>query len=437
MIWLLLKRLVGQFPKWALVVTVLVVSTGLFGFWWFTRGGKRAAAGPSAAVEDISPKLNLIESKWQRLLLVDNDLYDIDSGKPVFRHWLKDGMPLRLFYDPATKKMIAQYERGFVRYGLDGREEAVLTQRSTPAFTPGLKSVVFAKDKEVWRADVDWQAFKFANERKVTSIEQFNELNFAANIILLTDKTLVVRNFTTLLRVDLDGGSVKPMRIPLGDIGKRRSPDSKWVVGTQSGQFYCYDVDADEAKTIPIGRLVMNDFQWLGNERGAALMAGKAVFAYDRTTNNLTEVAQLPFSCFKMGDPSPGGRFIFCAGGIDGRNGALVDLEKKTAVQIQGGAGIAWVNGNTFAFSREVPSSDLRGTWLQTAGKTERRVSLVPYQVSNSGAQFLALPSTSLVIFETRHGLTKMDLDGSELAELVNLRQPVARVLGIQGWRKE
>ncbi len=435
MIWLLIKRLIRQFPKWALVATVLVVSTALFCFWWFTRSGKRAAR-PQAPVEDLGPKLALIASKWDRLLLLDNDLYDLDSGQVLFRNWLQDGVPLRLFYNATSKKIIARYERGFIRYRLEGREDGLLAETNKAVFSNDLKWAVFAKEKEVWRADIDWQAFKFTSERKATSIEQFNEANFADNVVLLASQTLVVRNFNALLRVNLETGSVKPMRIPLGDIGKRRSPDGKWVVGVQGGQFYCYDVDADAAKTIPVGRTGMSDFQWLGNDKCLCLAAGKAIVIYNRLPHSLAEVAALPFACFKIGEPSPGGRFVFCAGGIDGRNGALVDLEKKTVERVTGGAGIAWVSNDTFAFSREVPDSDLRGTWLQTAGAAERRVSPEPYLVSNGGPQLLAPPTAGMVVFETNHGLSKMKSDGAELEEFIKLRPLPARIQMLSPWNK-
>jgi hypothetical protein len=434
MYWVLLKRLVRQFPKWAFVATLLMVSTALFSFWWFTRSGKKTAR-PQAAVEDVGPKLALIASKWDRLVLVDNDLYDLDSGQVVFRNWLQDGVPLRLFYDATAKKIVAEYERGFIHYSLDGREEVRLAQTNKAVFSNDLKWAVFAKEKEVWRADIDWQAFKFTNERKVTSIEQFNEANFADNVVLLAQQTLVVRNFNALLRVNLETGSVKPMRIPLNNIGKRRSPDGKWVVGVQGVQFYCYDVDADDAKRIPIGRNAMTDFQWLGNDKCLGLAAGKAVVLYDRLSHSLTEVAALPFSCFRLGDPSPAGRFVFAAGGIDGRNGALVDLEKKTAERVSGGAGIAWVSNDTFAFSREVPDSDLRGTWLQTAGQAERRVSPEPYLVTNGGAQLLVLPIPNLVVYVTHHQLTRMNSSGTGLSEMTALSRPPSRTLGIQKWK--
>lgn len=321
MSWLLLKNLIARSPKWALVLTVLVVSTALFTFWWIARNAK---SGGGADVEDFGAKLALMESKQGRLLLVDNDLYEIDTGTVIFRGWLKEGVPQRLFYDAAEKKFIARYDRGFVRYAPTGVAEAKILPKGKAAFADDLKWVLYVKDKEIWRADVDWAAFTLTNDRKVTSIEQFNEAFFTDNIILGTEKTLVVRNANKLLHVNLESGTVKPFQLPLGDIADRRSPDSKSVVGTKDGQFYCYDVDSDDTKTVNVGRGVMNDYLWLGNDRCLAIASGKMVVVYDRLQNTLTELTALPFQCSKISVPSLDGRFVFCTGRD---KGVLVDVE--------------------------------------------------------------------------------------------------------------
>ena len=432
--WPLLK----QFPKYALVFGLIVGSTVLFSVWWVFHSRKPDESGVPAPVEDIGPKLALVEAKWERLILVDNDLYDTDDGQLIFRHWLQESVPLRVFFDADAKKIIAQDAAGFVRYGLDGHLEARLAKTFPVVFTLDLKAAVYAKDKEVWHADVDWKAFTFTNERKVTSIEQFNESHFAENVALLTAKTLIVRNFNTLLRVNLDTGAVKPTKLPLGEIGSRRSPDSKWVVGMVGEQFYCYDVDADEAKSIQIAwGSAMKEFQWLGNDRCLGLAGGKAVVVYDRLAHSLAEVTALPFPCFKIGNPSPDNRFVFCAGGLGGRDGALVDLERKTATRLNGGAGIAWISNDTFAYSREVPDSELRGIWKKKTGESEKQISAEPYLVSDAGPQLLTLPAIDLTVFETKHGLEKMRPDGIKAGELLKLHQPASHVLGIQKWETE
>jgi hypothetical protein len=429
---------VKAFPKFALVFVVIVGSTIAFGFWWYvlripknavTMQGHIQSQPPA---EDVGPKLATIVAKHDRLILVDNDLYDTDDGTLLFKSWLEKGMPERLFYDSEAKKIIAQYELGFVRYSLSGKVEATLLQRFRPAVSKDWKWVLYVKDKDIFRADIDWNEFKLVNERKLTSIEQFWPQGFVENIFFWTDKTLIVRNLSNPLRVNLETGDVKPIRISLEGITGPRSPDTKNLVGVQGGQFYCYNVDTDMAKTIPIGRVLINDYQWLGNDKCVAIAAGKDIVLYDRLKNTLSEVMTLPFQCSKIGAPSPDYRFVFCNGW--GRT-LLVDLQNKTTLPIAGGWG-PWVSNDTFAFSRDVPNTELRGTFLQTAGEMERRISPEPYLIYHTGPALMELQSASMMIFAAQHGLSKMKLDGSDVTELIDLRSPPKQVLAITDWNR-
>jgi hypothetical protein len=430
MIWAWLRKA----PKIALVLFVFVGSNALFGIWWLSRPGKQSGYGgaPVAAVVDNGPKILRIEAAPERLILVDHDLYDLDSGAVIFRNWLQKDMPQRLFYDADAKKMIAQYQLGFVRYNLDGTVQATLLQQFEPAISKDLKWILYVKDKDIWRADIDWDGFKLVNERQITSIEQFWPQNFAENIMFWTDKSLVVRNLATLLGVNLETGNVTPVRIPLNEIAKRRSPDGKRVVGAENGVLYCYDLESNTTKTIRIGRLALNDYQWVGNDKVVAIAAGRAVVSYDRLNNTLNEVLQLPMMCTKIQAPSPDGRFVFCS---DWKGAYLVDLEKRTATPFTGGAGVEWVNNDTVIFSREVPDTALRGTWLETAGEGERRISPEPYLVNRTGPEIMKLKSAGVLVLATEHGLSKMKPDGSEEAEIVMLARPPGRVLAIESWK--
>ena len=424
MIWKKLKTV----PKFAFVAVLIVVSTVAFALWWMYHSMQQAwKSGPA---EDIRPRIARIEANPTGFLLVDNDLYELASGAIVFKNWLKEGMPGKLFYDGKAKRFLAQYERGFIRYDLGGTVEATLVQKTKPAFSDDYKWMVYAKDKDVWRADVDWQGFKLVNEKKLTSIEQFNEMFFAANIFLGTEKTLVVRNMNNLLRVNLETGDVKPTQISLLGIAKRKSPDGKSVAGVERGQFFCYDVDSEATKTVPIGRGAINDYLWLDNDHCAAISAGKTVVLYDRIKNTLEEVAALPAFSQRIGEPSPDGRFAFCA---SNRGGVLLDFKKKSAVPVKGGAGVTWVSDDTFAFSREVPDSDLRGMWLQTAGQDERRISPEPYLVGKSGPMVKTLKSARLVVFETKHGIATMKMDGTAISESIKLGS-AGQVVAIENW---
>src|SRR5581483_12267786 len=132
MIWLYLKRFAGAFPKLALATVVIVASTVAFGVWWFSYRMRQVVLKP-VPVEDIRPKVEKVEANPGHYVLVDNALYDSESGELVFANWLKQGMPMRLFWQPREHKFLAQYERGFVRYNFNGTVDAELP--NTPATT--------------------------------------------------------------------------------------------------------------------------------------------------------------------------------------------------------------------------------------------------------------------------------------------------------------
>ncbi len=425
----MILRLIRQFPKFALVAVVILGSTALFAFWWVSRPFKRGIAGPSAPVEDVAPKMARIEARPNSVLLVDNDLYDLDTGGVIFNGWLKEGIPLALFYDSQNGKIMARYERGFVRYSLDGKEEAAMVQKSPPGFSDDLKWAIYVKDRDLWRADIDWSLLRFQNDRRLTTIEQFND-QFAANLVFSTDKVLIIRNNAQLLRVDLESGDVKPTRMALLRIVKRRSPNGRYFWGEDHGSFFCYDVDTDETKILPVGRKVLGACQWLGDDRCAIIVEGRQVVMYDRLKHSFAEVTELPFGCSQIGESSAGERFAFCIGA---GKGLLIDFEKKTATLVAGGAGIKWVSPNTFACSREVLDSSLRGTWFHTVGQGERRIALDPYLVERSGPMMMMSPA-GMIVYATKHGLSKTNSDGTEVTEIIKLLRPPGRVIGLAEW---
>lgn len=432
------RRLLQSGPKYFIAAVVILTSITGFGLWLVFRTRKptpqameKAVAVAVAVAEDNSAKLGKIEANVERLILADNDLYDIGTGELLAREWLKNGMPTRLWWEAPSKTFLAQYPLGFVRYSADGKEKAQLLQPHPFCVADDFKWILYSKDKDIWQADVDWPALKLSTPRKVTSISQFNDQNFAGNTVLGTEKTLLVQSVGHVLRVVLATGETHPLKLPMSEIGKRRSPDSKSVVGLQNGQFYCYDVDTDEAKSIAVGRGAMNDYQWLGNDKCVAIAAMKALVMYDRPKHSLTELTALPSPCFTVAAPSPDGRFVFCAGR---GNGVLVDLKNKTAKPVTGGAGICWISDDTFAFSREVPDSELRGTWLQTVGSDEKRISNEPFLVAKSGPLLMVRKAAELVVFATSHGLSTANPDGSDVVERVGLHRPPNLALAVETW---
>ena len=423
MIWAWLRRA----PKIALVLAIIVGSTLIFGIWWIRhRAEQKAVLNAPVVIEDNSRKIARIEAAPDRILFVDDDLYDLDTGERLFRNWLKESEPQKLFWESDSKTVLAEYDRGFVRYAPDGTEKARLALKFPFYLSNDFKWLLFARDKDIWRADIDWTNLQLTNERQVTNLERFDDAFFAQTILFGDDHTLIVRAGMQVVRVNLDNGEVHPNRVPMQDIGKRKSPNGKNIVGIENGRFYCYDLDSELAKEIPVGRLPINDYLWLGNDKCACIVGGKAIVLYGRITNTLGEVANLPLACNQIGAPSPDGRFAFCLGR---GKGVVVDFEKKTAVPVIGGVGLRWVTDDTFSFSREIFDSSLRGTWLQTVGEDERRISLEPYLVHSSGGEIMAVKSAQMIVFATEHGLSTSNLAGTETKQAVTLARPPSLVL--------
>ena len=175
--WALLK----QFPKYALVLGVIVGSTALFAFWWLThsRSKPRLFQEPVVDQAAIRAQAAKAEAAVGTLILVDDNLVDARTGEVLFKHWLRGDNPTRLFYNPMAKKLYGQYDRGFARYAFDGTREASMMGVDALAICDDFKKVVFARKKNVWVADTDWQNFRFVNERQVTNIDSFYENHFA------------------------------------------------------------------------------------------------------------------------------------------------------------------------------------------------------------------------------------------------------------------
>jgi hypothetical protein len=256
-------RYIKAFPQFVLVVAVLVVSTLLF-LWWWQKGTpeKRETAKVQEvqAQEIIAKKVAVAEDRISRLFLADTDLYDVETGEVIFKDWISGDWPSDLFYDSASKKFLATFPRGLVRYGMEGEKEAQLSNTYPLGFTDGFKTALFPKDKDVWMADVDLKTLKLTNEHPVTTMGIIFEGNFAENLMLVGRRALIVRNLNQQIRINLETGEVKPSNVPLGGIGKRRSPDNKEIVGQQGSDFCFYDVETDKTKKYPIGRRVIKDF---------------------------------------------------------------------------------------------------------------------------------------------------------------------------------
>lgn len=435
-------RFIKQFPKIALVAFVLLGSTGLFAFWWFFRSShshKQAVVAESKAQKKIEEVAAVIPSMEGNLLVADGDLYQLDTGKLLLKHWFKEQLPSKLYLDTDSGKLIARYEKGLARFDFSGKQEAVIGGRYGLAINNRMDTAVFAKDRDVWKAAIDLREFKLVNEQRVTTTAGFMEQFFAENIILGTEKVFVVRNMNQLLRVDLVTGEVTSTRIPLTGLKNQRSPDGALLVGGMTerrGQkFFAYDVEKDDAQTFDLdSRMKVTEFAWVTPNLCAYLIGGVELGVYDREKKQIRQVMQLPIQCSEMVGPSPTGRYLFC-GSFKGV--VLVDIEgKKTEPLGTPAQHYEWISDDTLLCARDVPDSNLRGTWLKKMGQEEVRVSTEPFIFArNGGASVLGIKEAGMVVFSTRGGLFKMKVGETEAAMFAPLQRPLTRFIYIEKWK--
>ncbi|MDZ4405312.1 hypothetical protein [Prosthecobacter sp.] len=430
-------RILKAFPKYAIAIGVVLLSTGLFGAWWFfkrTMPRWEFAKPDPAVVAEIKKKAEELPDKLGWLALVGGDLYDISTGEVIFKNWLR-GIPMRVFYYPESRHLMVQAERGIMRFGLDGKQDGVMGVETPPAFTNDGSQAMYVKDGDIWIAGIDWTAFKFINERQATHYGQFNALYFSANLSLASEKACLVNQQGKLLRVDLSTGDLQQISLPLHYNMKRRSPDCEVMLGEEEASLFAFDIDKPEAAMFPKSAGKVSDYQWLNNNACAFLLPGKTVGVFDRKKGTIEEVATLPFDCQKFSMPSLDGRYLLCFGG----NGlVLVDVQAKKAESLDIKAdNITWVSHDTLIYSREIPDMKLRGTWIKTIGSEPQRVLAEPYLVGYDKSAPLALMrELGVVVFATRNGIFRMKPDGSELREVAKLKQPVGRIQAVEMWGK-
>lgn len=430
-------RVIKQFPKFLLVFVVLVGSTFWFWWWW----NHRVTATPQVQqvptpVEEKAPDL---ASRVGRLFVANGDLYDVDTGEVVIKRWLKGDAPLRLWFEPVSGKIIGNQGGSFARYNLNGSREGVINAKSGLVVNEEAKIALFAKERDIWRSEIDWQEFKLVNERRVTSVGQIMESFFIQNILMGSDKTLVLRNMNTNLRVNLDTGEVAPVKPKYGKAVTSRSPDGAMMAGedwsNRGTNLIVYELDADKMSSLPLKENQrINSFLWLNKERCAFIIGMEKVFVFDHKTASVRQAVKLPTKCTAMIAPSPKAQYLLCAGG---NAVVLADLESgKTEVIQNPGQDYRWIADDTLLFAREIPDSNLRGTWVKRIGEAEIRVENDPFVFERGGIAGVSRnEDEGLIVFATKTSLFKMKNDELIAVHLAETARPVTRLQWIERWK--
>ena len=434
-------RFIKQFPKIALVLGVFVVSTGLFGFWWYFRAprtNKSPVITDNTQKQKIEEVAAIIPSMEGNLLVADGDLYQLDSGKLLVKNWFKEAMPNKLFLDAENGKLIARYDKGLARFTLDGKRDGALSGRYGLAVNETMDSALFVKDKDIWKAGLDLREFKLVNEQRVTSTGAFMEQYFVESILLKTEKVIVVRNMNQMLRVDLVTGEVISTRLPITGLKNQRSPDGGMLVGgmteRMSQKFFCYDVYKDEVKYFDLSsKLKVSGMVWVNKKSCAYIVGLTELGLFDSEKQEIRPVMKLPMPCTEMNSPSPTGRYVFCSTAF--MQFVLVDTEGRKIEPLGAPAQCyEWIADDVLLFARDVPDSNLRGTWVKKIGQEEVRVSTEPYIFARGGggASVLPIKDAGIVFFSTRGGMFKMKLGETTAQMFAPLSKPLTRFVYIE-----
>lgn len=430
---------IRQFPKYMLVIGVILTATVLFWLWWnfrsptSTKNSGEIAAQKAAKIEEVAATL---PAKVGNLIMADGDLYELESGKLLLKQWLKEEQPLKLYYDEEFQKMIGRYPLGLIRFNLNGKQDRSITWQHGLVIDDEMSTALFAKDQDIWKAKIDMRKFELVDEQRVTTTGGIMERFFAQSIILRTPSVLVIRNMNQTLRVDLASGNVTSIKMQVPGLKDNRSPDGAMVVGATAERmrpkFFAYDLEKDDSKVFDLDtRSRITAFQWLDQNRCAFLEGGTVLKIYDRQRQEIENVMQLPLLATTMASPSPTGRFVFCG---SFRESVLVDTETKKALPLETPAqNYQWIADDTLLCARDVPDTNSRGTWLWKVGEDEARISTEPYTFSGNGAaSILSIKDTGFITFAARGGLFKMKLGDQQAQMFAPIKNPVTQFMWVQ-----
>lgn len=422
--------LIKQFPKYAIAVGLLLFSTVFFGLWWMLRSSS------TEAIVEVAPlSIAELNEKMGGLVLVGNDLYEVVSGQLIAKNWLEGGPPPNIFYNKKTERLFSAAPAGFVQFSLAGKRLATLEVPSTLVVTDDLKTIFYAKAKDIWRAEVDFTDFKLINEHQITRMGTFYDRLFSDNLCMMSKKFLLFRNQNQLLRINIETGDVKPAQVSGVDLVRARSPDGQILLGMEGMNFFIYDLDGDEKKTSPVGLKAVTDYQWLDNNQCVLAVRDKGVALFDRSSSFVGPVQSLPIRSYRLGVASADQQSILC---YNHQAGAVINLKTGVSELLPAGAqGIIWPDGESYLYACHIQDSDLRGTWIKTWGKDPQRLTPEPYLISRAGeALAMTFANSGHIIFINRQGLCRVKQDGSHFVVISPDRQPT-NLLPIRSWEAD
>ncbi|MEM9481779.1 MAG: hypothetical protein AAGA58_19185, partial [Verrucomicrobiota bacterium] len=386
-------------PKYAVVFLIIVISTGLFGLWWFFGGSDKVAAAKAPPSINTDGKEGSEEEKIPLPIEIDTSTMFV-AGKTLYAlneegieavrwNWISDVIPddMELNYREKEDLIIASRRDDHLVIQPDGLSPGVLRLQDGGKFDGYLMSMtdeaVFVRDGDLWKAGVDWNTARTFDERQITNLGYIRGRPLVGRLVALGSNALFYKDLRNgLVRIDLKTGNAESQRLTASYL---TSPDGRFMAigGTENGVTYLqiYDIEFDALERHAFPRRMNAKLRqfWLHPDR-LVIAAYNDLFLFEKEIGTADGpppeegIMRKIYSSesTRNVDPippaSPGGRFVLLndpAKGLvvldvenPGKNPTPDDMPKITIT------GANWISDSALLIASDVSDSEVRGTWF-------------------------------------------------------------------------
>ncbi|MAS94914.1 MAG: hypothetical protein CMO55_17090 [Verrucomicrobiales bacterium] len=451
----MIKRLLLQFPKWAIAGGIFLVSTLIFSVWAI---GYASRSQSNSSRIDTTPSTTSAPAPVAKapefpinpdtMVVAGSSLFQVTGTglEPLRPNWLTQPLkPTDQVYYFSAPNRIALFHSPSSVDVLDTGGNLIGPLRLShgrpfDGYVPDeMDRIIHVQDGDIWRGTPDWSNATITNETQVTNLGYFLGSPFLGRLLAGTRQALLYREMRYgLVRVDLDTGEAKPIRLPAVTYP---DPSFRLRLGsaaTTPPQLIVYDVDTDHQNTVPLPRgIPQHGVAWLDDHR-AALLLIDSVLLYDHNTQTVTtiyETGQRQYSLRLAAQPLLGEDYLMV---LDSAKGLLcLNVKNKEAHPVINGpppSAIEMLPEGTFLLSSDSSDSTERGTWLGKFGKTElKRIFAQPVTdkieaMTRNASNAIPISGTDVVLISAFRSWHLLDTASGETANIAVSDSPVKRI---------
>ena len=390
-----LRYWLNSFPKWAIAIGIVIISTAVFAIWWLGRKDlndpeMERLAEDAQAVLDASLVADL-DIDPQTMFVSGRQIYQFEDGAVVPIHEIQFGF--RRSLSPIAE--LVYREENFIlgdrltyySFHKNGRLKGEFALPNGYV-TRDLRHVIYAYNGDLHRGEIDWYKPEFANPQQITQLGYFEARRFASNLRAATGNALLYQTPQHgLVHVNLHTGEAERVMLP---VNFRQSPDGSILIGdavtgnvASPVQLLVFDIDKKELKQFPLAsRMNQGESIWLDLSR-CLFACGAQLYLYDHAKPG-TDILYSGGRRIKLLHPSLGQRYAL----LNDYQAGLVLIEiasKKTiAIPTMPLTGFEWLSDDAAILVADVPDSQHRGSWFYKIGSEPKRILPQPLYPSSS-----------------------------------------------------